>query len=114
MVEHIDSAESVSLRIWFAWQLRQLGWPFPEPILSGFDWPFSTWEDNCQSLGHEAFPAAIGPAPWPPCSARCARPKRPPAPGPAANRLSGGSRNTPCAMPGASGSSRPAPVARAV
>ena len=56
MVQHVDSADSVSLRIWFAWQLQQLGWPFPEPILSGFAWPFSTWEDNGQSLGHEDFP----------------------------------------------------------
>jgi hypothetical protein len=56
MVKHIDGADSVSLRIWFTWQLHQLGWPFPEPILSGFSWPFSTWEDNGQSLGHEDFP----------------------------------------------------------
>jgi uncharacterized protein with NAD-binding domain and iron-sulfur cluster len=57
MVDNVDSADSVSLRIWFAWKLQQLGWPFPEPILSGFSWPFSTWEDNGQSLGHEDFPA---------------------------------------------------------
>src|SRR6185436_12714318 len=33
MVEQIDGAESLSLRIWFSWPLPRLGWPHPEPIL---------------------------------------------------------------------------------
>jgi uncharacterized protein with NAD-binding domain and iron-sulfur cluster len=61
MDERIASTESVSLRIWFEWNLQRLGWNHPEPILSGFRSPLSTWEDNCQNLGNEGFPAGKEP-----------------------------------------------------
>jgi uncharacterized protein with NAD-binding domain and iron-sulfur cluster len=87
MVEHIDSAESVSLRIWFAWKLHRLGWPFPEPILSGFAWPFSTWEDNGQSLGHEEFGGGNPPQAIATVFGSLKAPKKPLPRGPEADRL---------------------------
>ena len=87
MVEHVDSAESVSLRIWFAWPLPELGWPHPEPILSGFSWPFSTWEDNCQSLGHESFSPAERPRAVGTVFGSLVGPKKAPPPGEGGLRL---------------------------
>ena len=87
MVQHVDSAESVSLRIWFAWKLHRLGWPFPEPILSGFSWPFSTWEDNGQSLGHEEFSDGTPPQAIATVFGSLKAPKKPLPRGPEADKL---------------------------
>lgn len=56
MVTTIKSTETVSLRIWFTWTLEQLGWTDPAPILSGYDSPFSTWEDNGHNADRATFP----------------------------------------------------------
>ena len=46
MVARVKTTETQSIRFWFSRSLPELGWFGPPPILSAFDWPFSTWEDN--------------------------------------------------------------------
>jgi Flavin containing amine oxidoreductase len=86
MHDHIESVESLSLRLWFAWPLARLGWPYLEPILSGADWPFSTWEDNSQNLGYEDFPPDDRPAAIATVFGSLRAPAKSPAPGPAGRR----------------------------
>lgn len=57
----VRHTESQALRIWFKVPLapagsRSLGWTQAPPILSGFRWPFSTWEDNSQATHVHDFP----------------------------------------------------------
>jgi uncharacterized protein with NAD-binding domain and iron-sulfur cluster len=52
---NVKSAATQSIRLWFNESLAELGWLAPAPILSGFSSPFSTWEDNGQNRGNEAF-----------------------------------------------------------
>jgi hypothetical protein len=51
----VKSVATQSMRLWFRRSLAELGWPYPNPILSGFTPPYSTWEDNGQNLAHERF-----------------------------------------------------------
>jgi hypothetical protein len=65
MFEQVRLTESQAIRMWFKVSLEQLGWRHEPPILSGTDWPHSTWEDNSQSVHVQDFPddekpAAIG------------------------------------------------------
>jgi hypothetical protein len=54
--ENIRHTESQALRMWFNVPLQpssdsgSLGWEQDPPILSGYDWPHSTWEDNSQAI----------------------------------------------------------------
>jgi uncharacterized protein with NAD-binding domain and iron-sulfur cluster len=57
MCDQVKSAATQSLRIWLRTDLAGLGWREPNPILSGFSYPYSTWEDNGQNLGAETFAA---------------------------------------------------------
>lgn len=62
----IRHTESQALRIWFNVPLqenssgRSLGWCHEPPILSGYEWPFSTWEDNSQAIS-VGFPRGQAP-----------------------------------------------------
>jgi hypothetical protein len=58
---HVMSVPTQSTRLWFRKSLAELGWTAPPPILSGFAAPFSTWEDNSQTTGHECFGKATPP-----------------------------------------------------
>ena len=53
--------ESQSLRLWFKPTMDQLGWPFPPPIMSGYQTPFCTWEDDSQLLANEHWPVDSAP-----------------------------------------------------
>jgi hypothetical protein len=58
---HVRHTESQALRIWFRVPLkpagsRSLGWTQQPPILSGYLWPFNTWEDNSQATHIHDFP----------------------------------------------------------
>lgn len=55
MRRHLKSTASQSMRLWLTKPLAELGWTGLEPILSGFAYPFSTWEDNSQNCGSELF-----------------------------------------------------------
>jgi uncharacterized protein with NAD-binding domain and iron-sulfur cluster len=57
MGEKLKSVATQSMRLWFTKSLSELGWSAPGPILSGFAYPYSTWEDNGQNCGHERFGA---------------------------------------------------------
>jgi uncharacterized protein with NAD-binding domain and iron-sulfur cluster len=57
----VRHTESQALRIWFKVPLaaagsRSLGWQQLPPILSGYVWPLSTWEDNSQATHIHNFP----------------------------------------------------------
>ena len=57
---HVRHTESQALRIWFKVPLqpaggRSLGWTQSPPILSGYRWPFNTWEDNSQATHIQNF-----------------------------------------------------------
>jgi uncharacterized protein with NAD-binding domain and iron-sulfur cluster len=53
--ENVKSVATQSMRLWFRRTLDELGWSAPGPILSGFAYPYSTWEDNSQNCGSERF-----------------------------------------------------------
>jgi uncharacterized protein with NAD-binding domain and iron-sulfur cluster len=55
MWTEVKSVATQSLRLWFRPDLAELGWVDSNPILSGFAYPYSTWEDNAQNLGAESF-----------------------------------------------------------
>jgi uncharacterized protein with NAD-binding domain and iron-sulfur cluster len=54
--ENVHFSESQAVRMWFNATLAQLGWTEDPPILSGNDWPHSTWEDNSQAISIQSFP----------------------------------------------------------
>ncbi len=56
MFQHIRLTESQAIRMWFNVSLADLGWRHEPPILSGSDWPHSTWEDNSQAKDIQDFP----------------------------------------------------------
>jgi uncharacterized protein with NAD-binding domain and iron-sulfur cluster len=56
MFEHLRLTESQAIRMWFKVSLTELGWRHEPPILSGTDWPHSTWEDNSQAKDIQNFP----------------------------------------------------------
>jgi uncharacterized protein with NAD-binding domain and iron-sulfur cluster len=75
MHENIKATETMSLRAWFNIDRRGLGWLYPNPIVSAISGPFSTWEDNGQSVGTDlqlpnqkvkAIATLFGPLPAPP------------------------------------------------
>ncbi len=56
LFRNVRLTESQAIRMWFKVGLDGLGWLHEPPILSGTDWPHSTWEDNSQSTEIQAFP----------------------------------------------------------
>ena len=65
---HLKCTESQAVRIWFKVPLapsnsvkQSLGWLHDPPILSGYEWPHSTWEDNSQARHVHSFPDKKGP-----------------------------------------------------
>jgi uncharacterized protein with NAD-binding domain and iron-sulfur cluster len=56
LFRNIKLTESQAIRMWFKVPLAGLGWRHEPPILSGTDWPHSTWEDNSQSTEIQNFP----------------------------------------------------------
>jgi hypothetical protein len=56
LFHHVKLTESQAIRMWFKVPLAGLGWKHEPPILSGTDWPHSTWEDNSQSTEIQNFP----------------------------------------------------------
>jgi hypothetical protein len=83
MVQNIKATESLSLRIWFRWSLQELGWDHPTPILSGYQFPFSTWEDNSHNITNEGFPPGMEPRAIATVFGPLPAPPRAPAAGPA-------------------------------
>jgi uncharacterized protein with NAD-binding domain and iron-sulfur cluster len=61
MFEHLRLTESQAIRMWFKVSLAELGWRHEPPILSGTDWPHSTWEDNSQAKDIQDFPGSDQP-----------------------------------------------------
>jgi uncharacterized protein with NAD-binding domain and iron-sulfur cluster len=57
LFQNVRLTESQAIRMWFKVPLSGLGWRHEPPILSGTDWPHSTWEDNSQSTEIQDFPA---------------------------------------------------------
>jgi hypothetical protein len=60
---HVQSTESQAIRMWFSVPLgpqkvrgKSLGWRHDPPILSGYKWPHSTYEDNSQAVDVHGFP----------------------------------------------------------
>ncbi|MFT5686629.1 MAG: hypothetical protein ACI8RZ_007585 [Myxococcota bacterium] len=53
MVVHITSVDTQSIRLRLKPSLPELGWKYPTPIVSGFAFPCSTWEDNCALVAAE-------------------------------------------------------------
>jgi uncharacterized protein with NAD-binding domain and iron-sulfur cluster len=85
MATQIKTTDTVSLRIWFVWTLERLGWKDPAPILSGYDSPFSTWEDNSHNLDHSDFPPGRQPQAIATVFGPLESPTFAPAPGPLGN-----------------------------
>lgn len=61
MVDSNPSVESQSYRVWFKQDLTELGWPYPQPIMSGYQLPYCTWEDDGQLAPVENWPGGSEP-----------------------------------------------------
>lgn len=61
LFRNVRLTESQAIRMWFKVPLLGLGWQHEPPILSGTEWPHSTWEDNSQSTEIQDFPADAQP-----------------------------------------------------
>jgi uncharacterized protein with NAD-binding domain and iron-sulfur cluster len=57
MVEKVQSVATVSLQIWVARDVREMGWRLPSPLLTTFVNPLSTWSDMSQVIPTEGWPA---------------------------------------------------------
>jgi len=57
LVDENPTIESQSDRLWFKPDLAGIGWPYPQPVLSGYELPYCTWEDDGQLIKLETWPA---------------------------------------------------------
>ena len=55
MVDRVMAVQTQSLQVWFDRTLPELGWPQPQPLLSVYTDPLSTWSDMSQTLARENF-----------------------------------------------------------
>ncbi|MEQ8485124.1 MAG: NAD(P)-binding protein [Pseudomonadales bacterium] len=56
MAEHVRSVDTRSLWLYFRPTLKELGWPYPRPVLTGYAQPFSTWEETTYLVDCETWP----------------------------------------------------------
>ncbi len=56
LVDENPAVESQSYRVWFKTDLREIGWPWPRPIMSAYQLPYCTWEDDGQLASVEKWP----------------------------------------------------------
>ena len=70
-VKAMPTVESQSLRLWFRPDLAGIGWPDPPPILSGYEMPYCTWEDDGQLVAGETWAEGDVPGAASPLSSGC-------------------------------------------
>jgi uncharacterized protein with NAD-binding domain and iron-sulfur cluster len=56
MVDNVRSVDTSSLWLYFRPKLPDLGWPYPSPVLTGYQAPLSTWEDTSYLVDAEDWP----------------------------------------------------------
>lgn len=59
MSEQVQSVQTVSFQLWMTEELGQLGWKYPEPLLSLFVEPLNTWSGMTQLVPVEDWPPEL-------------------------------------------------------
>jgi uncharacterized protein with NAD-binding domain and iron-sulfur cluster len=58
MVEHVKTIPTQAMQLWLTEDLPGLGWKHPGPLLTGYQYPHSTWADFSHILRREHWPAS--------------------------------------------------------
>ena len=54
---NLGTTETQSLRLWLFPNVKEMGWPYGQAVLSGYYQPLATWEDAAQLIAAETWPA---------------------------------------------------------